>query len=106
MTTPVLVQGDTRPTLIAYLHDADDPTGYIDLTDATVLFQMRKADDKVYTVNAAATILDLPTAKVSYTLGVNDLNVPGDYVVQWEVTYVDGGKQTTATPLKVTVRRQ
>ncbi len=107
MTTPVLVQGDTRPTIIAYLHDADDVTKVADLTgNASVLFQMRKWDDKVYTINAAADILDVPTAKVSYTFGANDLNVPGDYVIQWEVTYQDGGKQTTATPVKVTVRRQ
>jgi BppU N-terminal domain len=106
MTTPVLVQGDTRPTVVAILHDADDASVPLNLSTCSVVFQMRKADDKVYTVNAAATILDGPAGKVSYQFGANDLNTPGDYVLQWEVTYADLGVQTTQTPLKITVRRQ
>lgn len=106
MTTPVLVQGDTRPTIVALLHDADDATVPVNLTSCSVKFQMRKADDKVYTVNATASVLDAAAGKVSYQLGANDLNVPGDYVLQWEVTYPDTAVQTTQTPVKVTVRRQ
>jgi hypothetical protein len=105
-TTPTFVQGDTGPTLVATLHDQSDPNIPLDLTDATVKFQMRKADDKRYTVNATADIVDAVSGRVSYSWGQNDLAVPGDYESQWEVTFVDGMVQTTATPNVITVRRQ
>jgi 5-hydroxyisourate hydrolase-like protein (transthyretin family) len=107
MTTPTFVQGDTGPSLVATLHDQADPTQLLDLTDATgVRFQMRKADDKRYSVNAPATIVDASTGRVRYAWGPNDLAVPGDYEIQFEVTYVDGMVQTTATPALLIVRRQ
>jgi hypothetical protein len=66
---------------------------------------MRKSDDRRYTVNAAASITEPTAGKVSYAWAANDLAVPGDYLVQWEVTYADTRVQTTATDT-VTVRRQ
>lgn len=100
------VQGDTAPDITAIIHEEDDPTSVIDLTDCTVRFQMRKADDKRYTVDAAGEILDAPAGKVSYSWGANDLSVPGTYLVQWEVTYLGGRVQTTSPEVTVTVRRQ
>jgi hypothetical protein len=107
MTTPTFVQGDTGPSLLATLHDQTDPFIPLDLSDASgVRFQMRKPDDKRYTVNAPATIVNAATGRVRYAWGPNDLAVPGDYEVQFEVTFVDGMVQTTATPNQITVRRQ
>jgi len=100
------VQGDTAPDLQATLHDADDSTDVLDLTGATVRFQMRRPDDRRFTVNAEAEILDEDAGTVRYRWGANDLNVPGDYLVQWEVTYADARIQTTATANTITVRRQ
>jgi len=106
-TTPTFVQGDTGPSLLATLHDQTDTTIPLNLSEATeVRFQMRKADDKRYTVNALASIVNAATGRVRYAWGPNDLAVPGDYEVQFEVTFVDGMVQTTATPNLITVRRQ
>lgn len=99
------VQDDTEPSVVAVLHKKDDPTTPIDLTDCTVVFQMRKADDKRYTVNAVADILDEETGRVEYTWGANDLSQPGVYQAQWQITYPEGGDETT--PFKeFEVRRQ
>jgi len=101
------VQGDTAPDITAIIHEEDDPTSIIDLSLASgVRFQMRKAEDHRYTVNAAATILDAPAGKVSYSWGPNDLSVTGTFNVQWEVTYAGGRVQTTSPEVQVTVRRQ
>lgn len=100
------VQGDTAPDLQAVIHDADDSDDVVDLTGATVRFQMRRPDDRRFTINAEAEILDEDAGTVRYQWGTNDLNVPGDYLVQWEVTYPDARIQTTAAANTITVRRQ
>ncbi len=103
------VQGDTAPDISATIHAEDDPSSIVDLSPAYVSgvrFQMRKADDHRYTVNAAAEVLDGPAGRVSYSWGPNDLSVPGTYLVQWEVTYVGGRVQTTSPEVTITVRRQ
>ena len=62
------VQGDTAPDIAAVIHEEDNPTAVIDLSLASaVRFQMRRMDDKRYQVNAAATIIDGPTGRVSYS---------------------------------------
>lgn len=99
------VTGDTRPALFGVIHEADDPTAVLDLSGCTVRFQMRKADDRRYTVNAEATIVSPSEGEVRYTWATNDLNVPGTYLVQWEVTFPDTSVQTTATPVEIEVRR-
>lgn len=102
----VFVQGDTAPDLGAVLHVKGDPTTPIDLTGASVRFQMRKRDDRSYTVDAAATIVDEDEGEVVYEWDTNDLAVPGDYDIQWQVTFADLRVQTTATPNVIRVRRQ
>jgi hypothetical protein len=106
MTDASFVTGDTRPDLTATLFNTVTGNPQ-DLTDCTVAFQMRKADDKRYTVNAAADIdADPTTGKVVYSWGANDLAVPGDYIAQFEITFVDLRVQTTNPVNTVTVRRQ
>lgn len=100
------VQGDTAPDITAIIHQEDDSSSVIDLTDCTVKFQMRKSDDKRHTVNAAATITSAVDGAVSYSWGPNDLATPGTYIVQWEVTYLGGRVQTTSPEVEITVRRQ
>lgn len=106
MSEATFVQGDTAPDITAVIHEQGDPLVIQDLTDATVRFQMRKADDKRFTVNAAADILDEDAGEVSYSWGPNDLAIPGEYIVQWEITYVDNKIETTDPPNEITVRRQ
>lgn len=104
--TVTFVQGDTAPTVLATIHDQTDPTQPLNLSNATVKFQMRGANDRYYRVNASCTIVNAATGEVSYTWGDHDLDVSGDYIVQFEVTYLNGKIQTTSTPISVTVRRQ
>lgn len=101
------VQGNTGPDLVARLHDLDDTTRALDLsTAASLKFQMRKPDDRRFTVNAAAAVVNASTGRVKYSWAANDLAVPGDYDVQFEVTWDDGVIQTQALPGRITVRRQ
>jgi hypothetical protein len=67
---------------------------------------MRRALDRHYRVNAACAIVSAIAGQVSYTWVAGDLEVPGDYVVQFEITFPSGRIQTTAQPIPVTVRRQ
>jgi hypothetical protein len=103
------VTGDTKPDIAAQIPLLDASGGetgtYANLAGATVRFQMRRPNDKRFTVNAAATVTDAANGMVRYTWSANDLSVPGDYIVQWEVTWVDLSKQTTKTA-EITVRRQ
>jgi len=105
MTETVLVQGDTRPVINATLRLQESATP-INLTNCSVKFQMRRANDKQLTINGSCTVVDAVAGTVSYTLGANDLNTPGDYVAQFEVTYPDSRVQTTATLIPIKVRRQ
>jgi len=98
------VQGDTGPAIKGQIVKVSDQS-VIDLTGATVKFQMRKEDDRRFTVNAVASITDHPTGQVQYAWGPNDLSVPGDYQVQWEITYPDTTIQTTQAGT-ITIRRQ
>jgi hypothetical protein len=108
MGTPILVQGDTRPTIKANLYVRDSsPREYVNLAGVQgVRFQMRKADDKRYTVNGSATVTSTVSGGVEYQLGASDLDTAGDYFIQWEVTFGDGKVQTTSVQNPITVRRQ
>lgn len=104
MSEQTFVQGDTAPPIRSQIRKEDDTPK--DLTGVTVKFQMRKSDDKRYTVDAAASVDDADEGRVSYSWAPNDLAVPGDYICQWELTFGDGRVQTTEPPNEITVRRQ
>lgn len=103
MSDATFVQGDTEPPITATLQRSSTAQ---DLEGATVRFQMRRPDDSRYTVDAEATIVDAEDGKVKYMWGPTDLNVPGEYICQWEVTYASGRVETTDPPNVITVRRQ
>ena len=101
-----LVQGDTRPALDGTIRRtvSGDP---LDLTDATsVKFQMRKDDDRKYTVDADAAFVDKPTGRVRYEWEEGDLNNPGEYIGQWEIVWNDSTVQTTQPANSIVIRRQ
>jgi len=106
MSTLTFVQGDTAPDIASTLHALDDPETVLDLTGCTVRFQMRKPDDRRFTVNAVANILDVDGGVVRYRWGPNDLAVSGEYQVQWHVTYPDAREQTTSDTETILVRRK
>lgn len=105
MSDVELVQGNTKPDLIGAL--TDTLTGLpIDLTNASnVYLQMRKPDDRRFTVNGAATVTDADSGKVRYSWGANDLANPGEYQCQWKILWDDATIQTTDPVNTVTVRR-
>jgi len=105
MTDLKFVQGNDSPDLVSVIHARHDSSSIVDLTDCTVRFQMRKSDDRRFTVNNEADIVDAEAGSVRYQWGPNDLAVPGEYEIQWEVTYPDARKQTTADTEPLTVRR-
>jgi len=98
--------GDTGPDITAVIHAEDDVNAPVDLTGASVRFQMRLPQGNKYKVNAAAVIDDAVSGQVSYAWGANDLSQPGEYQAQFEVTYPGGKVQTTYPPVPLTVHRQ
>lgn len=105
-TSITMVQGDTKPDLIATLKDSvsGDP---IDLSAVDgVKFQMRETTDRRYTVNATADVTDGPNGVVTYSWAADDLSRPGTYQAQFEITFSDQTVQTTDPVNTITVRRQ
>lgn len=104
MADVTLVQGDTGPPLSGALKQPNQQA--YDLTDAlAVRFQMRQENDRRYTVDAEATIVDADAGTVLYEWGANDLAVAGEYVCQFEIEFAD--MTVTTDPLNtITVRRQ
>jgi len=101
------VQGNTAPDIVAQLHDEKVPTQLLNLTTATsVRFQMRKPDDRVFTVDATASVTNASQGLVSYSWAATDLNIDGEYDTQWEVNWADGKIQTVAHPNRILVRRR
>lgn len=102
----VLVVGDTAPIITGTLYLNDDITQPQDLTDCTVRFQMRRTQDRRLTVDQLAEVVTAESGTVRYVLGPNDTAIPGDYGIEWQVTYPDGKRQTTATLHNVEIRRR
>jgi len=99
------VEGDTGPAINGTIVLTGTTTP-VDLTGATVKFQMRKDNDRRYQVDATASIVSPSGGTVTYSWGANDLANPGPYLAQWEITFSGGIKQTTDPPVDIIVRRQ
>lgn len=102
----VLVQGDQLPALdgTIFLTLTKAP---MDLTDAvSVRFQMRRPNDRRYTIDAPAQFVQRAEGKVRYEWAANDLAATGLFQAQWEITW-PGNKTQTTHPLNlVEIRRQ
>ena len=88
-------ENDTKPVLTAFLTDANDAA--INLTGATVTFNMRIEPRGTLKVNAgAATVEDAESGKVSYSWAADgaDTHQADDYEAEFQVVYAGGGKQT------------
>lgn len=101
-----LVAGDSAPLLEATLKSGGSAT---DLSNASsVQFYMRETGAASLKVNATATIVDAANGKVSYDWASGDLDTPGLYRAEFEVSWNDGDTETfpAGAPLIVQVRAQ
>lgn len=84
---------DRLPSIAAQFVDAS--AAPVDLTNAiAVTFIMSTADKKDVRTNSSATVVDAPTGKVRYDWQTVDTATPGDYLAEWQVTWLGGLKQT------------
>lgn len=79
-------QNDTKEPLQATLKDQ---AGVVTLTGATVRFHMRKRHSSAAKVDAAAVVVDAPNGVVKYAWQAADLDTPGVYHGEFEVTFSD-----------------
>lgn len=85
-------QNDTAPAIAEQLLDGLGAP--VNLAGASVKFMMWQPGDAAIKVNAAASITDAATGKVSYTPNAGNTDTPGDYAVEWQVTFGGGGIET------------
>ena len=91
-------QNDTGPAIAEQLLDGLGAP--VNLTGGTVKFMAWFPGDAAAKINAAATVTDAPTGKVSYTPNATDTNTTGDLMAEWQVsfgadirTFPNGGHQ-------------
>ena len=98
-----VVQSDKLYRLDFTLKDADDAV--INLTSATILINAQKQTGTALKFTGTMTS-GTPTAGMCYyTVAAADLDEPGDYYAEIEVTFV-GGKVITFNDLVIRVRPQ
>jgi hypothetical protein len=94
MTDYWFKQGDTAPAIVAVLLDGNGNA--VSLVGATARFHMM-AQDGTVVVTANATVDPDQTnnkGQVSYSWGSLDLATEGVYLAEWEVTFLNGKKET------------
>jgi|SRR2546423_1145418 len=84
MTKTKLKRGDTKAIFT-------DNLG-VDLTGSTVKFQMR--GDGILVRQNATIVSPATSGQVSYQVVATDVQIPGQYRQEWEVTFADGSIQT------------
>lgn len=99
-----LVVGATAPSVFGTLVTAEGSA--INLTDATVRFQMRLTMDRRFAVDAVATVVDAATGRVRYDWLPGDLAAPGSYVSRWRIQYQDGAVEYTEPENTIAVDAQ
>jgi hypothetical protein len=98
------VRGDSGPSLNGTL---TDQTGApVNLTGASVKFQMRFADDRRFAVNSAAVIVSATAGTVRYDWVAGQLDIAGDYEAQWQITFPGPVIQTTDPANTIMVRAE
>ena len=87
----IIKRGDTSPSLLYAL----SPTS-INLTGATVVFNMKEDGAETNIVNRAVAAVETPTGTptLRYDWIPANTAVPGTYLGEFEVRYVDGSIET------------
>lgn len=84
--------GDTAPGLEATLRDSTGDA--VDLSDATVDFNVLSPRGGDVEFAGSASIVDAPAGQVEYHWGDGDTGVKGRYRAEFVVTYVDDSVET------------
>lgn len=90
-------ENDNRDAYMAVLKSGSPAVAINLSTASSVRFIMRSqglSDDDPPKVNAVATIVDAVNGIVSYTFTTADLDTTGDYWIEWEIHWADGGIKT------------
>jgi hypothetical protein len=85
-------KGDTSPFLVASLKDASETA--VDLTGATVVFNMADLDDNLVVTNGSCTILNEDQGRIKYEWQTADTVNDGVFRGEFQVTYVNGDVET------------
>ena len=80
--------GDVGRTIETQILDAAGNP--IDITSATVTFRMWHSGASSAKVNAAATVVDGPNGKASYTWAAGDTDTAGDWLADWNIVITAG----------------
>lgn len=91
MATTYLKQHDTKPLEATLTQKGGRP---IDLSGATVKFLMKQNPPGSTTITGTCTLVNATKGIVRYSWGGSDLNTPGTYKVEFEITFADTKKQT------------
>lgn len=85
-------EGDTSPSIQYAL----SPASVVNLTGATVVFNMRLRNDQTVKVSrqAAMVVIATGTPTVQYDWASGDTDTRGTYQAEFEVTYSDGSIET------------
>lgn len=102
MSDVTFTAGDTSPSLFGTLTINGE---VLDLTGATVKFQMRFANDGRYVVNADAVVVTAAAGAVRYDWAEGDLAQPGEFASRWQITYSDLTVQHSEPENTITVDR-
>ena len=102
MSDITFVASDTGPSVSGTIIDSTNAP--VNLTGATVKFQMRLLYERRFAVDAVAIIVNAAAGTVRYDWMAGDLALAGEYQSQWQVTYPGGVRETTDPPNTITIR--
>jgi len=100
MTTLTIYQKDKGFALDFVIKDEDDVV--VNLTTATVTFKVGNPGEGLL-INSACVVTNAAAGEVRYTIGANDLLIPGRYKGELKVTY-STSKIITINTMDVEIR--
>ncbi len=105
MADYTIKQNDTEKKLEATLRDAADVA--VDLTGATIVFSMRRLDDRTVVISKQTVTITNPPGtdgKVEYPWKLSETATLGEYEGEFQVTFSGGGVQTFPNDRHIRIR--
>lgn len=91
---PTYIQGDFGFPINFVIYNPDGTV--LNLTGATITFQMRGITATTLKINSACTIVDAINGKCKYTVLTTDFNTAGQYFARLVVTFTSPSSQQTS----------